>query len=61
MAALTTRSHDDNYLDTARVQVDAEARGTETFEIGADQYEDLGLIADEIEIGVNHSQGRQID
>ena len=59
MAALTTRSHDQNYLDTARVQVDAEARGTETYDVGIDQYEDLGLITDEIEIGANHVQTPQ--
>ena len=59
MAALTTRSHDQNYLDTARVQVDAEARGTETYDVGIDQYEDLGLITDKIEIGANHVQTPQ--
>ena len=54
MASLATRSSDERYIERARVQIDAETRGEETYEVHSNPFEDLGPIggpAGEIEVG----------
>lgn len=50
MEAITTRRTDENYLDRAKVMVDAESRGEKGIEFGEPVFEDFGFT-DEIEIG----------
>lgn len=50
MASITTRTADASYVERARVQIDAETRGEETYEIHTNPFEDLGPIG-EIEVG----------
>lgn len=50
MASLVSRSVDERYVERAKVQIDAEARGDEAYEIRSNRFEDLGPVG-EIEIG----------
>lgn len=50
MASLTSRVADAAYIDRARVQIDAESRGDDAYDLKANGFEDLGPIG-EIEIG----------